>query len=115
MKKRGLDNCKKAVQLYRSALTRDPDNIELKLELADALNAVMRIQTHANTLLIEGSLDTPANKKIWRELGEEAIALAKPAYAKAPNDVRAPPDHAARSASTGAPRSHHRATSAHAR
>ena len=51
-----------------------------RLDLADALNAVMRIKTNANTILIDGTLDTPANKKIWKELGGEALPLAKAAY-----------------------------------
>ena len=48
----------------------------------------MRIKTNANTILIDGTLDTPANKKIWKELGGEALPLAKAAYKESPNDVR---------------------------
>lgn len=40
IKKRTLGNCEKAVGLLRGAHTRDPMNDDVKLELADALNAV---------------------------------------------------------------------------
>ena len=80
MKQRGLERCEKAVSLLREAYKRDPDNVETAMELADALNAVMRIKTNANALVIEGSLDTPKNKKIWKVLGDEALPLATTAY-----------------------------------
>ena len=61
----------------------------MKLELADALNTVMRIKTNANCLVLEGTQDTPANKKLWRALGNEALPLATAAYKAMPGDVRA--------------------------
>ena len=144
IKKRTLVNCEKAVGLLRGAHTRDPANDDVKLELADALNAVsqpaspsvshrrtpsrehtahtddltltsqvmrsksmaillkgsttngctddactyqvMRIKTHANALVIEGTLDTPGNKKVWKALGDEALPLARDAYKSKPGD-----------------------------
>ena len=77
MKKRSLASVEKAVSLLRGAHLRDPDNLEVKLELADALNTVMRIKTNANALVIEGTLDTPGNKRVWKTLGEEALPLAR--------------------------------------
>ena len=38
------------------------------------------LQTHANTILIEGNLDTPQNKRVWAAMGPEALRLARPAY-----------------------------------
>ena len=58
-------------------------------QLADALNAVMRIKTNANALMIDGSLDTPANKRVWKSLGDEALPLARKAYDARPGDVKA--------------------------
>ena len=84
IKKRTLGNIEKAVGLLRGAHTRDPTNDDVKLELADALNAVMRIKTHANALVIEGTLDTPANKKVWKALGDEALPLARDVYKSRP-------------------------------
>ncbi len=46
-------------------------------------------QTHANTILIEGTLDTSANKRIWSDLGPKALRLARDAYTARPGDVRA--------------------------
>jgi hypothetical protein len=89
MKKRSIVSCEKAVGLLRGAHTRDPKNDDVKLELADALNTVMRIKTHANALVIEGTLDTPANKRVWKILGDEALPLARDVYKARPGDVRA--------------------------
>lgn len=61
----------------------------MKLELADALNTVMRIKTNANCLVLEGTLDTAANKKVWKKLGGEALPLATAAHKALPGDVRA--------------------------
>jgi len=89
MRKRGLANCEKAMELLRQVHAQQPDDLELKLELADAINAVMRIKTHANTIVLEGTVDSPAYKKIWRTLGNEALPLAKEAYTAMPTNVRA--------------------------
>ena len=94
MKKRGVANADKAASLLRSALKRDPDNAEIKLELADALNMVIRIKTNANSLVIEGTQDSPAFKKIWRELGGEALPLALDARKAFPKSVKALAVHA---------------------
>jgi len=89
MRQRGLDKCEKAVNLLREALKKAPDDVETGMELADALNAVMRIKTNANALIIDGSLDTPANKRVWKVLGDEALPLAKQAYEARLGDVKA--------------------------
>lgn len=89
MKARGLDKCEKAVNLLREAVKKEPDDAETAMELADALNAVMRIKTNANALIIDGSLDTASNKKVWKTLGDEALPLAKQAYQAKPGDVKA--------------------------
>jgi len=89
LKKRGAANASAAADLLRRALRRDPDNVQLKLELADALNMICRIKTNANSLVIEGVQDSPAFKKIWRDLGSEALPLATEARKAMPNDVKA--------------------------
>ena len=87
---RRLSDCEKAVQLLRSSHSRYPEDATIKMELADALNAVMRIKTNANALIIEGMLDTPANKRVWKVLGAEALPLAKAAYKELyPKEVKA--------------------------
>jgi len=89
MRKRGLANIKEAVDLLRKVHSRFPTDLDVKMELADALNGVMRIETNANSLMIQGTLDTPANKKLWSSLGEEALPLAKAAHLADPTSVRA--------------------------
>lgn len=89
LKKRGVSNASQAAELLRRALRRDPDNPQLKLELADALNMICRIKTNANSLIIEGVQESPAFKKIWRDLGSEALPLATEARKAMPNDVKA--------------------------
>ena len=39
--------------------------VDLKLELADAINTELRIRTNANSLILEGTQDTPEFKKLW--------------------------------------------------
>jgi len=89
MKKRGLVNCKKAVGHFREALAAQPEDLDPKLDLADALNCVMRIRTNGNALIIEGSSDTEPHKKIWAQMGPETLALAEAVYQARPNDLRA--------------------------
>ncbi|KAL1508009.1 hypothetical protein AB1Y20_007607 [Prymnesium parvum] len=89
MKRRGLKNVEMAADLLRAAHKRDPDNVQLKLELADAINTVIRIKTNANSLVLEGTQDCPAFKKIWGTLGRESLPLATDARKAMPNDVKA--------------------------
>jgi tetratricopeptide (TPR) repeat protein len=89
LKKRGASNAGKAADLLRSALKKDPENAEIKMELADALNTVMRIKTNANSLVIEGVQDSPSFKNTWRTLGGEAFPLASDARKAFPSSVKA--------------------------
>jgi len=72
-----------------AALKRDPENVDIKLELADALNTICRIKTNANSLVIEGTQDCPAFKKIWGTIGRESLPLATDARKAMPNSVKA--------------------------
>jgi len=94
MKKRGVANADKAASLLREALKKDPENAEIKMELADALNMVIRIKTNANSLIIEGVQESPAFKKIWKDLGGEALPLATDAKKAFPKSVKALAVHA---------------------
>ena len=88
MSKRGLKNCQQAVTLYRELLAETPADLDRKLNLADALNCVMRIRTNGNIPLIEGTSDTEPHKKVWAQMGPEALALAEAVYQVRPNDMR---------------------------
>jgi tetratricopeptide (TPR) repeat protein len=89
LEKRGLDNAEKAVLLLRESLKKDPDNAAIKLELADALNMMTRIRTNGNSLVIEGTQDSPAFKKVWQTFGNEALPLATDAREAFPHNVKA--------------------------
>lgn len=88
MFRRKLKDVEIAANLYEEELRKAPEDSALELKLADALNTIMRIKTHSNTLLIEGLLDTPQNKRIWRQYGPKALALARKCRAKSPHDCR---------------------------
>ena len=88
LKKRGLSNAGQAQKLLRSALQRDPMNVDIKLELAEAINMEVRIRTNANSLVLEGVQDSPAFKKIWRTMGGESYALASEARKAYPRDIK---------------------------
>ena len=64
MFRRKLKDVEIAANLYEEELRKAPEDSALELKLADALNTIMRIKTHSNTLLIEGLLDTPQNKRL---------------------------------------------------
>eukprot|EP00962_Isochrysis_galbana_P018024 scaffold5185_cov110-Isochrysis_galbana.AAC.10 len=49
----------------------------------------MRIKTNANCLVLDGTLDTPANKRLWKALGNEALPMATAAYKALPGNTRA--------------------------
>jgi len=86
---RSAADAEKAVQLLEGCLHQSPKDPKLALECAIALNAVMRIKTHSNTLHITRMLDTPEHKKVWRRYGSRALELASAAKAQYPNDETA--------------------------
>ena len=49
---------------------------ELLLKAADAVNTAMRIRTNSNTITIDGTVETPANKAVWKKDGQRAYDLA---------------------------------------
>ena len=83
MQRRRLQDCERASVLLEQSLARNPDDPDVCVECADALNAVMRIRTNSNTLHVSKMLDTSANKRIWAKYGPRALSLAK--KAKAPS------------------------------
>ncbi len=89
LRRRGLENARAAIPLLRAAHARSPDDVVLRLELAEALSTVPRIITHANSIVLEGTLESPAFKRIWREYGDEALPHARAAYKARAGDVRA--------------------------
>ena len=89
MKRRSLADCEKAVELLELSLKRHPEDASLSLECAVALNALMRIRTHSNTLHITKMLDTPEHKKVWRRYGPRALELATRAKKRRPSDPEA--------------------------
>ena len=89
MKKRGITNVNKAADILRGVHKRDPTNVQVKLELADAICTIIRIKTNANSLVLEGTQDCPAFKKIWGKLGSEALPLAIEARKAMPDSVKA--------------------------
>lgn len=87
MQKRGLVAYEKAAAIYKEALSRDPENIDLMIKRSQALNAIMRVKTNGNALKIDGSgQDTEEHKKIWAQYAPESVKLAETAYKKRPDD-----------------------------
>ena len=94
MRKRTIDSCLKAADIYEAnaAQSTGADAAALQLQAADALNCAMRIKTTGNILLLEGTLDTPPNKKFWAQHGPRALGLvraAKAAHAPYKSDASA--------------------------
>jgi len=55
-----------------------------RLLAADALNCAMRIRGNGNILLVEGTMDTPDNKRFWGQHGPRSLALVRAAMAAQP-------------------------------
>lgn len=77
----------RAVAIFEAELAKKPGDLDLSLKLCTALNAVMRAKTHANLALISGTSDTPANKRVWSELGKRSHALCIPVQKARPKDI----------------------------
>ena len=84
MRKRSVDNCLAAADIYEAASEVGSDvaaSAVNKMHAADALNCAMRIKGTGNILLLEGTLDTPDNKKFWGAHGPRALTLVRAARA----------------------------------
>ncbi len=77
----------RAVTIFEAELANKPGDLDLQLKLATALNAVMRAKTQANLALVIGMSDTPANKKIWGNLGKRSHELATAVQKARPKDL----------------------------
>eukprot|EP00435_Cladocopium_sp_Y103_P059267 s48_g21.t1 len=87
---RSVGNCQSAADIFRRSLETSSENsAQIHLDLADALNCVMRIQTNGNMLLISGTQDTPGNIRIWKKVGPEAWDHANEALKSMPRSARA--------------------------
>mmetsp|Transcript_10914 Transcript_10914/g.37860 ORF Transcript_10914/g.37860 Transcript_10914/m.37860 type:complete len:235 (+) Transcript_10914:1396-2100(+) len=84
MRTRTAASCDAAAAIYERELAKDPDNVQLLLKAADALNAAIRIKTQSNTITIDGTIDTPARKRVWAASGPRAYELAERALAMTP-------------------------------
>lgn len=79
----------RAVAIFEAELAKKPGDLDLQLKLATALNAVMRARTQANLALVIGMSDTPANKRIWADLGKRAHELMTVVQKARPKDLDA--------------------------
>jgi len=76
-KKRTAQSCDAAAKIYEDELKRTGyADAELLLKAADAVNTAMRIRTNSNTITIDGTVETPANKAVWKRDGQRAYDLA---------------------------------------
>ncbi len=77
----------RAVVIFDAELAKKPGDLELSLKLCTALNAVMRAKTAGNLALVKGTSDTPANKRVWGELGKRAHDLCTTVQKARPKDL----------------------------
>lgn len=87
MRKRTVANCLAAADQYEAAAKAAANGgsvqtiASYQLKAGDAINCAMRIHGTGNILLLDGTLDTPANKKFWGTHGPRALGLIKAARA----------------------------------
>lgn len=84
-----LQAFEEAVVLLEAEHGARPDDVDVTLALAQALNGVMRAKTGACLVLVDGAADTPANKKLWATLGPRAWELGRRVAAARPGDEAA--------------------------
>jgi len=86
---RSVAQCQSSAGTFRAAVENRPEDALLRLQLADALNCIMRIKTNGNMLLISGTQDSKSNIKVWKEVGPEAWDNANRALAALPKNPQA--------------------------
>lgn len=84
---RTAHSCLRAAKLLDELIVVQ-DEWKYHLLCAEALNALMRIQTVGNTITIDGPVDTPQHKQIWSTYGKTALQHARVAFDVNPNDAR---------------------------
>ncbi len=90
MSKRQLINYEKATLQFRKALLKEPENYDLMIRVADALNHIMRAKTNGNIILLSGKTqDNERNKTIWSKYATEALKLSEKAVKANPDDRKA--------------------------
>jgi tetratricopeptide (TPR) repeat protein len=90
MSKRQLINYEKATLQFRKALLKEPENYDLMIRVADALNHIMRAKTNGNIILLSGKTqDNERNKTIWSKYAIEALKLSEKAVKANPDDRKA--------------------------
>lgn len=89
LRRGGGSAAREALVPYRRALEAAPQDPRARLAVADALVREMRARTAGNHLLVEGTNDTEAHRKIWRSLAPEAVKLSKAVLAQLPGELRA--------------------------
>lgn len=85
--KHDLASFERAVTIFEAELAKKPGDADLQLKLATALNAVMRVKTHANLALVNGTSDNAANKRLWADYGKRSNELMVPLQKARPKDV----------------------------
>jgi hypothetical protein len=83
---RTLADCERAVALVRPLVAASPDDGKVAGVAANALLCVIRIRTDGNHPLLDRTNDTDDNKRVWRALAPEALALAATAKRAAPTN-----------------------------
>lgn len=76
-----------AVAIFQAELAKKPGDLDLSLKLCTSLNAVMRAKTQGNLALVNGTSDTPANKRIWSEHGKRSHELCSAVQKARPKDL----------------------------
>ena len=81
MRRRSVQNCLAAADAFESnALSQDGKAAaEYYLLAADAMNCALRMRGNGNILLLEGTSDTPENKRFWGQYGPRALTLVRTA------------------------------------
>lgn len=83
----GVAGCERAHTAFSEALQVQPDDAMAQLKAAEALVCILRIRTHGNLVMFDGTNDTPSHRALWQKLAPRATSLARAGLAKRPADI----------------------------
>jgi len=83
------EEMERVAAVLEARAARQPDDFRAHLGAAVALTQLMAIRTNGNLPLVDGLQDSDANRALWAELGERALAHARAAEKLQPQSAEA--------------------------
>jgi hypothetical protein len=83
------EEMERAAVALEAKAAKQPDDFDVQLGASIALTQLMAIRTNGNLPLVDGLQDTDANRALWADLGQRALAHARAAEKLRPQSPEA--------------------------